>query len=93
VSIDALKAVHTRCLPGATNTRHHSQVPTERSEGGSPTERSDGGSVPPPTVPTDTGRPDSAAGDLLAALDSEAAEEEVGENHDQFQGPGGRGEP
>ena len=54
VTIDALKAVHTRCHPGATNTRHRSpnsqlsSSPPERSEGGSPTERSDGGSVPPP---------------------------------------------
>jgi integrase/recombinase XerD len=132
VSIDALKAVHTRCHPGATNTRHRSPVsqpfssPTERSEGGSPTERSDGGSVPesptvpPHTAPPDTvppvpvprrtvvdggGRPDtsrndtapsgtsrdlSAAGELLAALHAEAAEE-AGENNDQLQEPGERG--
>jgi integrase/recombinase XerD len=133
VSIDALKAVHTRCHPGATNTRHRSPLsspsPTERSEGGSPTERSDGGSVPPPpTGLPDTARPDtvpwravadeptrpatvteravaddptpprlehhvSAAGALLAALDTEAAEEEVGETNDQLQEPGVCGEP
>ncbi len=114
VSIDALKAVHTRCHPGATNTRHRSPSPIERSDGGSPTQRCAGGSVPPPpTRRRDTARPEtvtalgpvaddtappdmnhhvSAAGELLAALDSEAAEE-AGGDHDQFQEPGAPDEP
>jgi integrase/recombinase XerD len=63
VSIDALKEVHNRCHPGATNARHRSpeesepsQSPTERSEGGSPTERSDGGSALP--SPAEPGAPE-----------------------------------
>jgi len=71
VSIDALKAVHARCHPGATNTRHRavpdrSSSQTERSEGGSPAERSGGGSCLAPA---------QRAGELLAALDAEATEE------------------
>jgi integrase/recombinase XerD len=71
VSIDALKAVHARCHPGATNTRHRavpglSSSPTERSEGGSTTERSDGVSISlAPTVPSDTTPPRD---ELLARL-------------------------
>lgn len=78
VSIDALKAVHTRCHPGATNTRHRSPNQPERSG----TDRDD------PASPM-TARDDSAAGELLAALDAEALEE-AGEDHDQLQEPPAR---
>ncbi|GAC1541226.1 MAG: hypothetical protein NVS3B12_28660 [Acidimicrobiales bacterium] len=44
------------------------------------------------TAPPDTNQHVSAADELLAALDTEAAEE-AGEDHDQLQEPGVRGEP
>ena len=68
VSIDALKEVHNRCHPGATNTHHRSpedsepsEGPTEQSEGGSPTERSDGGSALP--SPAEPGTPQEGGHD------------------------------
>lgn len=61
VSIDALKAIHTTCHPGATNTRHRSPRPDPP-----PTAR-------PHTERPDTANKDTVG--LLAALQGEATEE------------------
>lgn len=67
VSIDALKAVHTRCHPGATTERH-------RSPRVDPPDM-----APPHTVGRHTDD-DDPAGELAAALDAEAAEEAGGDD-------------
>ncbi|MGH9281941.1 MAG: site-specific tyrosine recombinase XerC [Acidimicrobiales bacterium] len=69
VSIDALKAVHTRCHPGATNTRH-------RSPRVDPPDVAEPGVAEPHTAePQPAGDDEDPAGELQAALDAEAIEE------------------
>lgn len=84
VSIDALKAVHTRCHPGATGARH-------RSPRVDPPPMATPHTAEPDTAPADTVRDDNddPAGELQAALDAEAVEE-AGES-EQHRGADGHG--
>ncbi len=66
VSIEALKAVHTACHPGATLARHRSPAPTSQPE--APPERAGAGA--------------DEAEELADVLDVEAAEEHDDGEHD-----------
>lgn len=85
VSIDALKAVHTRCHPGATNERRRSPR-VDRPDTAEPH------TAEPVVAEPDTAAPDTdddgPAGELTSALDAEAAEEAEGGQH---RGGGGHG--
>ncbi len=80
VSIDALKAVHTRCHPGANGARH-------RSPRVDPPPVATPHTAEPHTAPADTVRDDNddPAGELQATLDAEAVEE-AGDSDEQHRG-------